>query len=608
MALKPARLQWPEEGTPQSADFDDIYFQRGRGLEESHYVFLEKNRLPGRFAALRESGGGRFRICELGFGTGLNFLLTARLWQASGAAGDLLYAGIEKHPLAQDDLRRVLSFWPELQSYAAPLLAQYPPPLEGFYHLHFPALRARLMLCLGDVADVLPEIAGKFDAWYLDGFAPAKNPAMWDEKLFPLVAARTRGGGTLSTFSAAGAVRRGLGKAGFTVEKVTGFGAKRDMTVARMEGAAETAGAKSVTVIGAGLAGASAAYAAAQKGCDVTVIERRRDCAMETSGNPAGVLYPKLTADRSPMGAFFHGGFFFTRHLAIALGLPSWQPSGLFQQDIDEEMSAWHEKLAASGYWPEEFMRRTDKGMRFPLGGFLSPPELCRRLLDHPKIRVVYGRAVASLDDIDGDALVIAASCGTQNFTETKWLPIVPVRGQMTFLRATAQSKNLAEVLCHDGSLTPAADGLHAAGATFQREDFAAPEERAADDAENLAKLNGYFPQYGFTAEDIAGARAGYRAALPDHLPALGLCPDYAAFSRLLPSRLPGRGKAAEGKFHERLYLATGFGGQGLSGAPLGGEIVASLIDGDILPVPQSVMPYLAPERFILRDIKRGKI
>ncbi len=610
MALKQARLQWARPGSAeaalQSADFGDIYFQSGRGREESYYVFPEKNRLPERFDALQQDGG--FRIGELGFGTGLNFLLTLQLWHKANRAGELLYVAVEKHPLAREDLQRVLSFWPDLQSYAAPLLEQYPPPLEGFYHMHFPANRARLMLCLGDVVEVLPEIGGKFDAWYLDGFAPAKNPAMWDEKLFPLLARRTKAGGTLSTFSSAGAVRRGLAAAGFAVEKTQGFGIKREMTVARLAGAAGESRPKSVTVIGAGLAGASVAYACAQKGCAVTVVERQAAAAAETSGNPVGVVYPKLTADRAPLGAFFQHGFFFTRHLAAALKLPSWNPCGIFQHHVDADMAAWHQKLADSGYWPEGFMRCEEKGVDFPLGGFLSPPDLCRQMLDHPKISTVYNNAVASLDDMEGDAVVVATGNGAGAFDETAWLPAVPVRGQITFFRATPQSKSLTRVECHDGGISPAVDGLHYVGATFHREAVSEALPRAEDDIENLARVNRFLPHLGFTAKDIAGARAGFRCALPDHLPALGPCPDYAAFTRLLPSQLPGRGKKVEGKFLDRIHIAAGFGGQGLTGAPLGGEIVASLIAGDVLPLPQSVMPYLAPERFILRGIKRGKI
>lgn len=604
MALKPAHLQWSEDGVLRNADYGDVYFQPKLGAPESYYVFLEKNRLPERFSA---SGREGMRIAELGFGTGLNFLLTAQEWHKSGAPGELLYVSIEKHPIQPTDLKRIFAFWPDLQTHAELLLMQYPPPLEGFYHLHLPHIRVRLMLCLGDVKDVLPQITGRFDAWYLDGFAPAKNPGMWEEKLFPLIAARTKNGGTLATFSSAGIVRRGLEAAGFTVEKVRGFGVKRDMTVARMSGNSDApAQNKKITVLGAGLAGASAAYACARRGYEVTVIDRQPAAAQETSGNPIGILYPKLTADRSPMGTFFQHGFFYTRHLVTALDLHSWNPCGILELDIEAERNR---TLAASGYWPEEFMAYSPgKGLHFPLAGFLSPPDLCRRLLDHPKIKTVYSTEIPALDKLEGDAVIIALGNNTKKFSETSWLPLVSVRGQMTYLKETAQSKNLSQVVCHDGAISPAVNGIHYAGATFQREEPATPALRPEDDAENLHKLHQYLPDLGLTAAGIVGARAGYRTSMPDHLPVAGPCPDYPLFTQAFPSHHPGRGKKVEGKFHERLYLSTGFGGQGLTGAPLAGEIIASQIAGEPLPIPESLMPYIAPERFILRDLKRGKI
>lgn len=604
MALKPACLQWSEDGALRSAAFDDIYFQPQQGVAESYYVFLEKNNLPERFAA---SGVPGMKIAELGFGTGLNFLLTAQLWDKLKPPGELFYVSMEKHPIMPADLKRIFSFWPSLKSYTEPFLDQYPPPLEGFYHLHFPRIKARLMLCLGDAADMLPEITGQFDAWYLDGFSPAKNPAMWEDKLFPLIAARTRGNGTLATFSSAGAVRRGLEAAGFTVEKVKGFGAKRDMTVARMPDSAALPHNKKIVVLGAGLAGSSAAYACAQKGYEVTVIDRQPAAAQETSGNPLGILYPKLTADRSPMGAFFQHGFFYTRHLVTALGLSSWKPCGILELDTSNEEAERNRALAASGYWPEEFMTY-DLGLHFPLAGYLSPPDLCRRLLEHPNIKPVYSTEVPSLDNLESDAVIVALGYNTKKFSETKQLPLVSVRGQMTYLKENAQSKIITQVICHDGAISPAINGLHYIGATFQREEPTAPQLRDEDHAENLQKLNKYLPHLGFTAADITGGRAGYRTSMPDHLPIVGLCPDYPLYTQTFPSRHPGRGKKVDGKYHERIYLSTGFGGQGLSGAPLAGEIIACLIGGDPLPVPDSLMPYIAPERFILRDLKRGKI
>lgn len=606
MTLKPAHLQWADDGALRSLDFDDIYFQPQQGLAEKYYVFLEKNRLPQRFAAPPENN---FRIAELGFGSGLNFLLTARLWgETAPETARLTYVSVEKHPIPAADLRRIFSFWPELQKFAAPLLEQYPPLLEGFHHLYFLNGRIRLMLLFGDVAAALPELTGSFDAWYLDGFSPAKNPAMWAERIFPLIAARTAPGGSLSTFSSAGAVRRGLESVGFAVEKIEGFGVKRDMTVATMPGvrAMSPASKKNVVVLGAGVAGAAAAYALAQKGCHVTVIDRQPAAAAETSGNPVGIVYPKLTLGPSPLGSLHQHGFGLTRNLVTALRLPSWNPCGVVHLDISDESQERHRLLYAQDY-PGDYLKYEETalgtGLYQPTAGYLSPPEFCRALLDHPKITVRYSTAVAALEDHDADARVIALNYGSRNFRQTAWLPLQGLRGQISFLAATKSSQEIDRVFCHDGYITPAVNGIHYIGATFQREEPGLVEMRDDDHRENLLKLNQYLPSLGFSGASLKGGRAGYRTTTPDKMPLIGACPDVASF---VSSFRPGQ--ETRGDYHPGLYLSTAFGAFGVTGAPLAGEIIASQICGDPLPVPVSLMRFLAPERYILRDLKRGKI
>jgi tRNA 5-methylaminomethyl-2-thiouridine biosynthesis bifunctional protein len=228
VTLNPAHLQWSDDGKLESTLYGDVYFQHTDGIAESRYVFLEQNRLPARFAA---HNGGQFSVAELGFGTGLNFLLTREAWKnAAPQNGNLFFASIEKHPLTKDDLAKAYALWPQFGDDAAAILDQYPPLIAGFHHIFFNG--ARLMLCFGDVSDMLPELSGQFDAWFLDGFSPAKNPAMWTEDLFPQIAARTKPSGTLSTFSVAGHMRRALKAEGFTVKKIKGFGIKWSMTAA----------------------------------------------------------------------------------------------------------------------------------------------------------------------------------------------------------------------------------------------------------------------------------------------------------------------------------------------------------------------------------------
>jgi tRNA U34 5-methylaminomethyl-2-thiouridine-forming methyltransferase MnmC len=224
MAGQSAELDW-RDGTPVSRAFGDPYFSLEGGLAETAHVFLAGNGLPGR---LRPG----FAIFELGFGTGLNLLATLRAMREAGAAGPVRYTSFEAFPMAPDDRARALAAFPDLAEDAARLadaLAQGPGPhdLGGLV----------LTVVEGDARATLPAWEGEADAIFLDGFAPARNPEMWEPALLAAVAARLRPGGTLATYSAAGDVRRALEAAGLEVERRPGFGRKRHMTVARRPGA-----------------------------------------------------------------------------------------------------------------------------------------------------------------------------------------------------------------------------------------------------------------------------------------------------------------------------------------------------------------------------------
>lgn len=606
MALKPAQLQWSDTGILRSLDFDDVYFQPERGVEESAYVFLQQNRLAERFAAL--APGELFHIAELGFGSGLNFLLTAQCWAAHAPEGaHLQYTSFEKHPITKEDLTAIYLFWPELQALSAPVLQQYPPLAEGMHRIALPGVS--LNLVFGDVKDWLPEMTGEVDAWYLDGFAPAKNPQMWESLLYKEMFARTKAGGTFSTFSAAGAVKRGLEEAGFTVEKKQGFGSKRDMLTGMRPGTAPAYvhRARKATVLGAGLAGAAAAYALACRGWSVDVVDKHAAAGMETSGNPAGVLYQKMTVEPSAMGAWYTHGFSYTRHLAERFSLPSWNPCGVVMLPVSDKEEQRYDKLLEQAH-PAAFIRREHGGLYQPMAGYLSPPELCCRLLEHPNIRIVTHREITSLQEAEGDAVVIALGHNSRMFPETEWLPLQSLRGQISYVTASPQSQALPRVICHEGYITPAIEGVHYIGATFQKEEPARPEIREEDHDANVENLNRYLPQLGLQRSNVVGGRTGYRSTTPDKLPLVGRVPLYGEFlDRFADLRL-GKDVTTERPYLDNVYMATGFGAHGVSGAPLAGEVVAAMITGDPLPIPHWLQEYLVPERFILRDLKRRKI
>lgn len=220
MNPKSATLQWQADGSPRSLKFDDPYFSADGGLAEARHVFLAGNGLPARFAP-------GFHIAELGFGTGLNMLAAWQAWVATGTQSPLHYTGFEAYPLTRADLYRALVCWPELDALARPLLAAWPCTC-----LKLPTLE--LELVFDDARTALPSWRGQADAWFLDGFSPAKNPEMWSASLMGSVAHHTAAGGSFATYTAAGHVRRALSDAGFTVARQPGFGRKRHMSVGRM--------------------------------------------------------------------------------------------------------------------------------------------------------------------------------------------------------------------------------------------------------------------------------------------------------------------------------------------------------------------------------------
>lgn len=228
MPIQHAQLHWDDQGQPLSSTYDDVYFSRLSGLEETRYVFLQHNRLAERFAALQ--AGECLVVGETGFGTGLNFLCTWQLFRLHAPANACLhFISVEKFPLQVGDLQQALALWPELNELAGALQSLYPALLDGAQSIHLDEGRVRLSLLVGDAAEQLAGLDARVDAWFLDGFAPAKNPEMWTDALFQQLARLSAPGATLATFTSAGFVRRGLQAAGFAMQRSKGFGFKRQM-------------------------------------------------------------------------------------------------------------------------------------------------------------------------------------------------------------------------------------------------------------------------------------------------------------------------------------------------------------------------------------------
>ncbi len=215
-----AQLEWRAGDVPVSTHFDDPYFSLENGLAETRHVFLAGNDLPDRF---RDG----FHVAELGFGSGLNFLTTLQAWRAANVSGKLRFTSFEAYPMSLPDVLRTVQSFAELPLDVFETCAGHtmlPPSLSG------PDFE--LQLIIGDARKTLARWDGAADAWFLDGFSPAKNPELWEPQLMADVARHTGPQGTVATYTAAGFVRRGLAEAGFEVTREPGYGRKRHMTTA----------------------------------------------------------------------------------------------------------------------------------------------------------------------------------------------------------------------------------------------------------------------------------------------------------------------------------------------------------------------------------------
>ena len=652
-----AELSWSDDGQPFSTHFDDVYFSRESGLAETRHVFLQHNDLPRRWGEL--APGAHFCIGETGFGTGLNFLCAWQLWeQRAPADAHLHFVSCEKYPLSHTDLQRALTLWPELQPWASQLLAQYRDPAPGWQHFNLANGRVTLTLLIGDVLDTLPQLDARIDAWFLDGFAPARNPDMWQPALYAQLARLSAAGTTLATFTSVGEVRRGLQAAGFLMHKVKGYGRKREMLSGQFDSAgssdwsapwyqrpAEHHQARSALVIGAGLAGCATALSLARRGWRVTLIERHAQAATEASGNTQGILYCKLSPHQTPLSRYVQASYAYALRLLHELlpqGESTWQACGVLQLCTDDKERQRQQALAEQGY-PAEFLQAVDTeqasqlagvrvdrpGLFFPGAGWVNPPSLCQALLQHDNIRLLTHSEALQLERrsglwhaLDGQqqslasaaAAVICCANDSHRFSQTAELPLKPIRGQVTQLAATADSQQLRTVLCAEGYISPARQGEHHVGASFRfdRLDNQPSEEENQSNLQLLDRLSAQLADRLQTSQQDAAslpARAALRCTSPDYLPLIGPVADVERFREDYAVLAKDASKQPDTptRWYPGLYINTAHGSRGMVSCPLSGELLAAWLNDEPLPLPRDLVQAVHPNRFLVRQLIRGQ-
>jgi tRNA 5-methylaminomethyl-2-thiouridine biosynthesis bifunctional protein len=651
--LIPATLAFRDDGTPFSPAYDDIYHSAAGALAQARHVFLRGNGLPDRWRGRR-----LMTIVETGFGIGGNFLATWAAWRADpGRCERLAFVSIEKHPFRVNDLR-TLQARIVADATIAPLAEQladaWPMLTPGLHRLEFDDGRVTLTIAFGDALTLLPRLRLRADAFYLDGFSPAKNPDLWSPALFKTLARLAGDDATLATYSCAGHVRRGLEEAGFDCSKVEGFADKRAMLLGRFAprwrvrrhepplpfAAAE----RHAIVVGAGLSGCAVAHRLAVRGWRITVVERHARVGCEASGNPAGVFHPLLSRDDSVASRITRTGFLYALARWQALERAGHEfarsTEGLLQiADDAPHAHALDEAIASLGY-PPEFVRPLSAeqaraiagldvargGWLYPLGGSLDPAALCAALCAASGSAIAWRTGVeAQRIAREGDAwtvfdergeriaqasvVVFANARDAARLAALDHAPTRIVRGQLTHLPLEA-SPPLRLPLIGEGYAIPLASGM-VTGATYDIDD-AGCDLRSASHAENLARLAQLLPRFrpmcaaGSLYPTTLTGRVALRCVASDRLPMIGALPDEAACARASGS-LAGA-QLLDLPRAQGLYGAFAFGSRGLVWALLGAELIASELEGEPWPLEHDLAEALDPARYLLRALRRGEV
>ena len=650
-----AQLDWDDQGRPHSRVFDDVYFSDTTGLEETRYVFIEQNALKERFAALRANG--QMVIGETGFGTGLNFLCAWQLFeQTAQPDARLHFISVEKYPLTRDDLHRALALWPQLSDVSEQLLAAYFAIHPGFQTLTLGNGRVTLTLLIGDVLEQLSQLDAQVDAWFLDGFAPAKNPDMWTPELFAQLARLAAPDATISTFTSTGWVRRALNEAGFKMRRTPGIGHKWEILRGTFLGVPEQALATSAVkpwyarppqptterkalVIGGGLSGCASANSLARRGWQVVLLERHERLAKEASGNPQGVLYLKLSAHGTTLSQMIVSGFGYTRRLLEHLQRGrDWDDCGVLQLGFNAKEAQRQAQLA--GAFAPALVHMLDQpqaqalagielaqgGLFYPEGGWVHPPALCQYQAMHPNVQVLTHHDVVQLNNVDNQwqacdgervlasapVVILAGAAEVKRFPASSGLPLKRIRGQITQLVQTEHSAALNTVVCAEGYVAPGRMGEHTLGASFDFDNDDLTTTPAGHQG-NLDLMDEISPQLSsLFGEQLDPAQlqgwAAFRCTSPDYLPIVGPLSDPEAFASTYAVLRKDARQVPDTPcpWLHGLYVNSGHGSRGLITAPLSGEMLAAWINNEPLPVPRTIAEACHPNRFALRALIKG--
>ena len=582
------------DNLPYSTTYQDRFFQDD-AISEITNIFIEPNRLLERI-----NHGSQVHICELGFGFGLNFLVTAKFWLENNNLGsfNLEYLAIDEALPTKEQILKIIDSFPELEEISNIFLQDYDLNHNDAQRIYFPSLKIKLTLIQNDIESGLKNLLGlknnQIDAWYLDGFDPSKNKSMWSNPVFQYIKFLSASNATFGTFTSAGFVRRGLKKFGFEVDKVKGFGRKRHKLIGRIcadaKHGAERNKKKKIGIIGSGIAATSAAYAAAQNGANVEIFEFSDDIAAGASGNPVAAMYPRFSANNSPYSFLTAQSYFFAEKIYARLP-HAYKKTGLLFSHSNDYQKQWIEDMKNLNR--DDLFEIIDRkkmkklyglesdGLLVKKGGYLFPKLICQELINHPNIKIYYNHCFKSwvnnkpkLDILfsnqetksNFDDLIIANGPGLAQYLSG----LKTSKGQLVGLKGK-QPIDLDLPINSAGYILPKVNGITWIGSTHERE------------------YNNIDVCYEAGKELIERTNQNFKITL-DGLDNMLMKSNFRVGSK---DRLP-----LAGKIKENVYAIGGLGSRGFSLGPILGEHVASLINHSPSPISSGIALAIEPLRF----------
>lgn len=619
-----ARIDWTETG-PVAVEAGDVYFSAEDGLAETRSVFLQAANFPERFAKGRPTV-----VAELGFGTGLNFLALWDLFlKTAPSDARLHFISVEGFPLRQADAERALSAFPELATLSAQLTEVWPSPHKGPHRRVFETGRVMLTVFHDLAETALPNMAFKADAWFLDGFAPAKNPDMWDTDVFAELARLSAPGAPAVTFTVAGAVRRGLAAAGFSVEKKPGFGRKRERLEAIFTGEAEIepptpfpsaqAVDGPIAVIGGGIAAASLVQAFALRGREVEVFAEG-GWASGASGAPRGLLTPRLELGDRPHNRALLAAFDYAR--TLYRDLEGFEPGGVARLAADQKGADRLGQLAEALDDGFSFLEPADALARCGLGGEAGALWMATAAQIRPEILVPALAGGATCHDVQVDRLehhgdgwrlhgagggvfgpyagvILAGGWAQHDLLSEQGLSLEPTAGQVGLFDSQFDLRAPANW----GGYAARLESRLLIGATHEK----SADAGSVKDAElALRALAAAAPGGPVELDGLEQSWSGVRAAVADRLPLMGPMPP-EGFEGVWKSHAKGGPAPTRASLSPSgLFVLGGFGARGFAHAPLLAEALVSALCNEPAPLERAGLASLHPARFTWRALKRA--